>query len=1507
MSEATATSTGYKWTVTITGPGTATISGIPVGTVFFVNEQSLAEVPGWSLESQTDGNGTISTTPSEVTFNNLYTPAISRALVLFKQDASTNAGIPGAYFYLLKLRANTDISDETVMDAFRHNRIDEITDSTNGYADIVTTVGAAVTIGTQTYNNVLMTDAGGYISVPDTAINFDEVGARYFFYEVLPSTSVMNGSEHVVYINENVLSPSRIITLNETQSVYTVTNKNYRQITPTGTEVFKTNDSNEPLSGAELDLYYREKIVPPTYSYNSPYYPPSPATKALMDDVIGSGQVTVPGDQPESSFTSSTYTYSYVEEKVPSAEDTDWIQSRTDNDYIYFRDYNSSSSSLGVYDRRSFVGGAQGSSAQNGNRSWIDTKFKDNVYGQRQEIDYDKRYWLAAQFTGTGKKMVEYAVWERFVDRYEGQDTVVWKIQPPDGYTQVRFVLYSGSQCVRTTELINFKLGDIYHKTSWGSMYRNENDQHCYFNVPVTDEATWSTYATRSKSQTGQRDKRQGQNGNSLYQADRYTPTQQKVIFHCNSKTVWHNIHIEFFTDGTSSDSNVVSENGKYYKPVGQLAPGYLMEPYAYAGAEYRINGYLTYELTIPAEAKYFRVNNGVASGNTYYYSSKVTKLKKETGRNNYGNYFSINGTGSAEDVFANTPVMLKSWNSYTNYGDKWSETYSIHDVESDYDYIYFEKPADWSDHVYAYFYAGGDLRGDNWQRATYSAWPGVAAVATEYVEKDKDGNVVATYHSDQYTYSYSGGGLYTSSADGEATNPETIFNKAAGSGNTITAVYKFRLPKSELKSYANGTKRNYDKVIFNDGLSNSKDSGISKTHETPYISFKAGAQYNANGTQTKRYSTSATVNYTKRGSSDDYIYIRMTEAQAADWDDMHITFYNSSGNRILQSGDGYVMEYSGNQTVEGTQYIYFRAAIPVNAAKFKLNNGTQKSGSHNKETSSMYEILRLDTNADNSVSGYTKDRLVYSLDNTALTLVSPTFTETVNTEEITSGAQNSHVDYTARNSDNTLYIRDTAGWNIPLNGGIVNFYDSSNAVIGSQDTYSLTKTVIETQAQATANGRTSPTVWYYIEIPENAVSFTVTHNGNTTDKYDVYPVDDASALSGSYTTGNMYYETQGGGRLAVMSNTISETVNYTAPAYVGNTGTRINEGGDYLYLVCSDESKWRNMTVTFTIGSSTVTGAAQYLNRITAAPEGEEPVAGETSSDPNAVGYWYRIAIPNGATAFTVTGEDANNGDAQHTTSSAVIYELAERASRYKKDYTLSDMQYRLPDAGTSPTLLYPVFTEDDTYSLEIGGQTITTSLTPVDVSAVEGYSEASAATMPSSAGQAADTLPVLYNTGSSSVDTVTYKWGAAGSYIYFDNRSTGWTSVYAHIGSSNYPMTKPAGETYYQLDLSSITYSGTNVSFQNDTGSVATESKTLTENYLYTPDLSSDNSRFYVMGNGHNTSNYTIRAYFDDDSNGSDGSTGGNTTGNGRFWTISSNSSYSTFKLRLEPVDTI
>ena len=86
----------------------------------------------------------------------------------------------------------------------------------------------------------------------------------------------------------------------------------------------------------------------------------------------------------------------------------------------------------------------------NGNRSWRYTYFanqesatQDNpkTHNQTEELGFNDNYWFAAEFYGSNKKTVKYAMWERFVDQYNGVNTVVWKIQPPDGYEQVRLTV----------------------------------------------------------------------------------------------------------------------------------------------------------------------------------------------------------------------------------------------------------------------------------------------------------------------------------------------------------------------------------------------------------------------------------------------------------------------------------------------------------------------------------------------------------------------------------------------------------------------------------------------------------------------------------------------------------------------------------------------------------------------------------------------------------------------------------------------------------------------------------------------------------------------------------------------------------------------------------------------------------------------------------------------------------------------------------------------------------
>ena len=1251
---------GTKYTVAETDPSDESTVTYQINSGSAVNNQ-------YSTPSGDGNTNTITSTAQTVAFINTYpappTPVTYKSITLTKTDLNGNP-LSGVTFALLKLNSSAVVGNS-----------DFASSNSGDYSGLSSYYDAVY--GTKT------TDASGRVTFTEEqdGITTFATGDRYFFYEV----SVPAGSNIII---DNSLTDAKIITISDGTDSYNTTYKNSKTLSSVDVTVKKVDESDptKGLEDAEFELWYKDSTVHPTYTFNDPLTAPL-KTNALK--VSGTG-ITVPAAAAPSSYTTYDYTYTYDYPSTPSATETEWILPRTDNDYIYFRDFES-----GTADHDPGLS----------KHAWLDTSFEINTYSQEQEINYTHNYWVAAQFTKNGSDFVEYAVWERFVDRYSGFDTVVWKIQPPDGYNKVRFCLYDGSNCIRTTEEFEYQLGKIYKKTSWGDTYRYQNNNHCYFNVPVDSGTNWSTYYTTAS--TAGNDQRNA-NTTNLNQAERYTPTEQKIIFHCNSQQVWHNIHIEFFgSDGTTT--------------VGQKFPGYMMEPYAYAGSDYRLsNGYLTYELTIPKGASYFRINNGVSltGSSPYAYRTEIKPLNRTGSTKNYGNYFilgtDINTRYNCLDN-SNNPkeaTLSQNVNVITNLSHEDTSTkYSSNEVESDCDYIYFAKKKtsiSWNGHIYAYFYGGGNLREDNWQRACYSIWPGVAPVGSQF----NDG-------SDHNSTIYD----YTPSA-----NPESTFEITKGS--TAYTVYKFRLPE--------GDRKNYSKVIFNDGLS--KHSG---GKETSPITYNAGYIYYEDGGSKKHFENYSTEQYTARGGADDYLYIKTSDSS---WDDMHITFYDANGTQIHQGGKGYVMNYSG--TIGGE--AYYRIAIPNDAAKFKLNNGRDKATT--LETDFGDILRKSDGTGEGTNTDYTKGKIVYTLTSPNTLAMVKLFNETqTNSVEHTTGTQDSGVDYTPTTRNDKLYILDSAPWNIGIGGGKVKFYAENGSVIGTKGIYTL----IESQPDSNYGNKK----WYSIEIPDNAVSFTLTYNNgaNTTARNPIYPKSaDGTGIDGSYTTGNMYYETTTGGALSLMTTTVS-------PAAT-ETDITAAKRGDTLYLLCASETAWKDMTVTFLNSSGTaITGAAGITANY----------IGLKDSD-----HWWSISIPTGAASFTVT-------KGVNTTAEAEIYPLSTKLSRYKKDYTLGDMQYRLPApaASSKPDLLYPIFTQDDEYTLEVGGKTISSSsgTALVDESDIANYVNASAVTTPSTTGVSEPTspYPVLYETAT---DNLTYSWTESvtgDGKLRFDNSVLKWDTV--------------------------------------------------------------------------------------------------------------------------------
>ena len=1384
-------SEGYTFTVTVKSsdlPSANKITGIPYGTAYSVintdptpTNSTMGE--GWTRTPTTALSGNINSAnpDGQIIVNDSYTVStpptpVTASLTITKTDTNGTAitSSPATY-YLMKLKAAFTTAYENDPAAISN------TFKNAGSVAALSTYGTAY--------GPKQTDSSGQVvfDTNDSGLTI-ATGDKFFFFEAqAPYGYAIDNS--LTYVDSSGNTHSKILSVTAADTNPTAV---YPNPNTTGVSVYKTNEYGEGLENGEFDLYYKQNNTttpPPTYSYNKPETPPVPEATTK----INRNNLTVPDDAAgTSSVTTYTYEYSYPSEpSMPSSTEEDWILPRSDNDYIYFRDYN-----IGTVNSKDTEAFFYQDYENNQKRYWINTWLNNNEFGQNEEIGYDHRYKIKAQFKKSDDSgFKEYEAWERFVDEYTDtannvtRKTVVWKIQPPDGYSQVRFCLYDGGQCIRTTQEFSYVLGNIYTKTNRGSGTDNKWD------YPVTGEH-WST--NWNGTGAGQSDKRMSystfygtngaatgnagvntnhyvyndtQNATSNQQApeqtQRYTATEQKIVFQCNSKQVWHNIHIEFF----SSDS----ESAR----IGQGFPGYMMEPYAFAGNDYRLNGYLTYELTIPKGATHFRINNGVLTGN-YAYKTKITALKTETNKNNYGNFFKFPNT--PQNGSYNT-VDLRQWkkSEITNAGDKYYATYNTAEVESDYDYIYFRLPSGsgWSNHVYAYFYGGGDLRAHNWQRGVYSIWPGVAPVATEY--SVSNGGTDTAQHSDHYTYEYTQtlfSETPTNSGNLTGINPESTFQYDGGK------VYKFKIPKSERVTYENNGKRVYDKVIFNDGFKKySANTSTSSNNETGMIGFKAGYIYSPDDTTGKKYYGEATNNYTGRG---DYLYIN----NAANWDNLHVTFYNANGTAILQGGKGYIMQYEG--TKDGKKY--YRIPIPSGAAKFKINNG-KGSGLESTTTGVIYPKQ---DSVDTSKKDYTTGDMIYTLNtNKSLTRDYPIFNDPTAVPHTSESAtlQDSGVDYVTRGDK--LYIRNTAEWNGMNIGAVkVKFYDSSNAVIGTTGTYTMIVSETESASVASDNrtngaGSSTATKWYSIDIPMNAAKFELTAPHATAQQYDIYELinsDGSTDRNYKWTKGDMYYETSGSDALTLLYPTYYQSVDYTA---TDNYGTG-NARGDNLYLVVSDLDKWKNMRVTFyNAGGAAIPNSSgdtaivpNYIGYKNYSPTNSE-----------AVGYWFKIAIPTGAESFRATGSASNS-------ESGDIYELSQnRTYHFRNDYTPGDMQYRITDTLSGGTynlsLMYPIFTEEPFYSLndEVNNSYPTNNITiPTPTSGT-------------------NDSPILYETNS---DTITYNWTecTADGKLRFDKTNvSSWSTIKAQFYNgtskvgSNTSMTHESGNIYI-IDVPTQTY---------------------------------------------------------------------------------------------------
>ena len=210
----------------------------------------------------------------------------------------------------------------------------------------------------------------------------------------------------------------------------------------------------------------------------------------------------------------------------------------------------------------------------------------------------------------------------------------------------------------------------------------------------------------------------------------------------------------------------------------------------------------------------------------------------------------------------------------------------------------------------------------------------------------------------------------------------------------------------------------------------------------------------------------------------------------------------------------------------------------------------------------------------------------VYELSGTTITRAGIVLTRTPQTTSTAETQSEVTTGYTIRKTagtDDALYIRDTAGWNVPIGGVSVKFYNLSGNLIAPSDNAAYT--MIKTTADSGSK------VWYTKKIPTGAASFAVSYTKNsttyTTARYPIYSAT-ANSAGNQTVTGDMYYETVGLDTLSLIhaksTNTESNDETY---------GKR----GDFLYLVSPTVNN--DLKVTF-YGAGDTTGIRQVRSRKT-------------------------------------------------------------------------------------------------------------------------------------------------------------------------------------------------------------------------------------------------------------------------------------------------------------------
>ena len=291
---------------------------------------------------------------------------------------------------------------------------------------------------------------------------------------------------------------------------------------------------------------------------------------------------------------------------------------------------------------------------------------------------------------------------------------------------------------------------------------------------------------------------------------------------------------------------------------------------------------------------------------------------------------------------------------------------------------------------------------------------------------------------------------------------------------------------------------------------------------------------------------------------------------------------------------------------------------------------------------------------------------------------------------------------------------------------------------------------------------------WLRKEIPLNAVAFRLT--SEVTDaRHDIYP-QGTSGTQRNFTDGDMIYGVANSNALTLIYP-VADNYNEVLPAGYSlvETPTDTNyEWRDFLDLVVSDNTDWSKMRVTFYKEDGTTEIASkvigQYRGSLTRSDENNPLVQGTNTTEPLAVGHWYRFGIPMDAAKFMVYNVDDSNAVTKSSDQQYDILPLRTSMATRKQNYTLGGMQYRIADTPKESTSyeltrFYPVFTETEeptnpfsegTPQEETFGQTADSinkaNGAPLTrYTDVEPYASLPVAETPSFTGNTPDDMPVL------------------------------------------------------------------------------------------------------------------------------------------------------------------